>query len=172
MRQRAVWRGMLVAAGCVLATVLAGCGGAGDGGPDDGAPSTPGGTLADDHEPLRELAPDGVVIGAAAAGGGHFGRGNDPFQVDETYREVLAAEFSSLTPENQLKWEYVHPEQGTYDFDAADELVEFAEEHGMAVRGHTLLWHSQNPAWLENGDFTDAELRAILEDHIRTVVGR
>src|SRR5699024_8889271 len=45
-------------------------------------------------------------------------------------------------------------------------------DHGQVVRGHTLLWHSQNPAWLEEGDYSAEELRAILKDHIDTVVGR
>ena len=40
----------------------------------------------------------------------------------------------------------------------------------MAVRGHTLVWHRQNPAWLTTGTFSRAELVAILRDHIHTVV--
>lgn len=163
-----------VAAGAAVA-LLAACGG---GSAEDGSGGSGGAdgralpTLTEEHAPLRDLAPDGVVIGTAAAGGGHFGSGNDPFQVDTDYREIVGAEFSSVTPENQLKWEYVHPEPETYDFEAADDIVDFAEEHGMAVRGHALIWHSQNPAWLENGDFTPDELRDILHDHITTVVGR
>ncbi|NLE70886.1 MAG: endo-1,4-beta-xylanase [Actinomycetales bacterium] len=164
--------GACAAVTACVALALAACGGGGE----EAAAPTPEGepvpSIHDDHTPLRDLAPEGVVIGAAAAGGGHFGSGRDPFDVDEEYREVLAAEFSSVTPENQLKWEYVHPAPDEYDFAAADAIVEFAEEHGMAVRGHTLVWHSQNPAWLENGDYTPDELRAILEDHITTVVGR
>jgi endo-1,4-beta-xylanase len=42
----------------------------------------------------------------------------------------------------------------------------------MAVRGHTLVWHNQNAAWLTGGNFTPAHLAGILHDHIRTVVGR
>jgi endo-1,4-beta-xylanase len=123
---------------------------------------------------LRTVAPDDLVIGTAAAGGGHHVTAGypDPFTYDKPYRKVLAAEFSSVSPENQMKWEYIHPEQGRYDFTAADAIVDFAEKNGQAVRGHTLLWHSQNPAWLTEGDFTDDELRAILKDHIQTVVGR
>ncbi len=168
MRQSgAVRRCAVVGVTAMAAVLLAACGA---GGPDDAGGALP--SIDAPHDPLRDLAPEGVVIGAAAAGGGHLGGGSDPFQVDERYREVLGAEFSSVTPENQLKWEYVHPEPEVYAFEAADELVAFAEEHGMAVRGHTLLWHSQNPAWLEQGDYGPDELRAILRDHITTVVGR
>ena len=71
-----------------------------------------------------------------------------------------------------MKWDYLRPSQDEYDFAAADAIVDFAEDNKQVVRGHTLLWHSQNPEWLEEGDFTDAELREILHDHITTVVGR
>ncbi|KGM14035.1 endo-1,4-beta-xylanase [Cellulomonas bogoriensis] len=123
---------------------------------------------------LREAAPEGFYVGSAAAGGGHHLEQDydDPFTTDEAYREVLAEQFSSLSAENQMKWEFIHPEQGEYDFGPADAIVDFAEENGQVVRGHTLLWHSQNPEWLEEGDFTPEELREILREHIETVVGR
>lgn len=123
---------------------------------------------------LRQAAPDGFVIGTAVAGGGHHldMPYPDPFPNDRRYRHLVGKEFSSVSPENQMKWEFIHPEQDTYNFAPADAIVKFARQHGQQVRGHTLLWHSQNPAWLEQGDFTAEELRAILRDHITTVVGR
>ncbi|WP_308283225.1 endo-1,4-beta-xylanase [Pseudonocardia nigra] len=123
---------------------------------------------------LRWVAPNGFHIGTAVAGGGHHESQPypDPFTSDTQYREVLAAEFSSVSPENQMKWEYIHPERDRYNFATADAIVEFAEANRQVVRGHTLLWHSQNPAWLEQGDFTPDELRTILREHITTVVGR
>ena len=123
---------------------------------------------------LGDAAPDGLVIGSAVAGGGHHGDQDypDPFTGDVPYRDLLAAEFTSLSAENQMKWDHLRPDRDTYAFDEADAIVEFARANGQVVRGHTLLWHSQNPEWLENGDFTDEELRHILRDHIETVVGR
>jgi len=41
----------------------------------------------------------------------------------------------------------------------------------MAVRGHTLVWHNQNPGWVTGGKHTPEQLFAILQDHIKTVVG-
>jgi endo-1,4-beta-xylanase len=129
---------------------------------------------------LRAAAPADLVIGTAVAGGGHhlsqdypgLEPGQSPFLHDREYRRYLRAEFSSLSPENQAKWDFIHPQQGVYDFGEMDAIVRFAERNGQEVRGHTLLWHSQNPAWLEQGNFTDRQLRRILRDHIRTVVGR
>jgi len=129
---------------------------------------------------LRAAAPHGLVIGTAAAGGGHhldqdyegLEPGQSPFLSDQQYRRYVRSEFSSLSPENQAKWEFIHPEEGVYNFGEMDAIVRFARRNGQVVRGHTLLWHSQNPEWLEKGDFTDRQLRRILRDHVRTVVGR
>ncbi|TYP88480.1 endo-1,4-beta-xylanase [Blastococcus xanthinilyticus] len=123
---------------------------------------------------LRTVTPDDLVIGTAVAGGGHHLSAGypDPFTRDPTYRKVLATEFNSVSPENQMKWDFIHPEPGVYNFKPADQIVAFAERHGQEVRGHTLLWHSQLADWVTEGDYTDEELRAILKDHIQTVVGR
>ncbi|WP_369233873.1 endo-1,4-beta-xylanase [Streptomyces sp. R21] len=94
---------------------------------------------------------------------------------DTAYRRTTAREFSSLTAENVMKWESVEPQRGTYDWSKADELVRFARAHGQAVRGHTLLWHNQLPAWLTtgvaDGSIDAAELRGILHRHITAEVG-
>ena len=123
------------------------------------------------------MAPKGFRIGSAVAGGGHHLQQPypPPFTHDRRYRRILAAEFNSVTPENQLKWEFVHPRQGRYNFtapDGADAIVRFARRHRQHVRGHTLVWHSQNPAWLEQGNFTPRQLRRILRNHSVNVVGR
>jgi endo-1,4-beta-xylanase len=91
---------------------------------------------------------------------------------DARYRELVATQFSTVTPENVMKWEVVHPQRTRYDFSQADQLVAFARAHGQKVRGHTRVWHNQLPAWLTSGTWTRAQLRAILREHIFTVVGR
>jgi endo-1,4-beta-xylanase len=48
--------------------------------------------------------------------------------------------------------------------------VEFAQKHNMKVRGHTLVWHAQNPSWLSGGDWTREELLEQMEAHITGVV--
>ncbi|TXS25701.1 endo-1,4-beta-xylanase [Streptomyces sp. gb1(2016)] len=85
---------------------------------------------------------------------------------DAPYRARAAGEFSSVTAENVMKWGAVEPQRGTYDWAAADRLVGFAKKNGQLVRGHTLVWHNQLPAWLDEDDVTLAELRKILHRHI------
>lgn len=114
-------------------------------------------------ESLREAAHgSGILIGAAAR----------PSCLKETnYAEVLAREFNMLEPEDALKWEVLRPDPQSFDFSQADQLVDFALRHNMKVRGHTLVWHRQNPPWLTDGRFTSAQLSKLLETHIKTVVG-
>ncbi|WP_221074673.1 endo-1,4-beta-xylanase [Agarivorans aestuarii] len=89
---------------------------------------------------------------------------------DKQFAETLAREFNQLTPENEMKWSYLQPERGKFTFDKADKLVDFAQKNDMMVRGHALVWHIQNPDWLENGDFSKEEMLKIMEEHITAVV--
>ena len=110
-------------------------------------------------QPLRDLAKrHDLRVGTAVD--------MDALAQDSTYRQRIAREFSSVTAENVMKWETVEPERGQYNWEPADELVDFARRNGQRVRGHTLVWHNQLPSWLTNGDFTDQELRQILRQHI------
>ena len=89
---------------------------------------------------------------------------------------IVKAQFDSISPENVLKWESVHPEPDHYDFDLADKYVAFGEKNHMFIIGHTLVWHQQTPKWV----FEDAKgnplgreaLLKRMREHIQTVVGR
>lgn len=114
---------------------------------------------------LRVLAEArGIGIGAAVAA--------RPLRDEQAYRDLLAREFNMVTTENALKFGPLRPDRETFAFANADEIVDFALDHGMSVRGHTLLWHHMNPPWLKPGDFLRREWETILRDHIGTVVGR
>ena len=95
---------------------------------------------------------------------------------DKRGDEVLLQNFNSITPENCLKWESVHPQLDHYNFAVPDQYVELGTRHGMWVIGHTLMWHNQTPAWVFQNDdgskVSKEELLNRLRDHIRTVVGR
>jgi endo-1,4-beta-xylanase len=89
---------------------------------------------------------------------------------------IIKSQFNTISPENQLKWQLVHPQPDKYDFDGADRYVAFGEKYGMFVIGHTLVWHNQTPAWVFDdgkGKPVDRDtLLSRMRDHIRTVVGR
>lgn len=168
-------RRQILAAGAVTAAAAAAAvaaGGAASAAPPGNGRHTPPGLAKKDT--LAWAAGGTLKIGTAVAGGGHHTSQPypPPFTDDPTYRDLLGREFTSLSAENQMKWDHLRPTQHTYAFEDADAIMEFARQHGQVVRGHTLLWHNQNPAWLEEGDFSAEELRAILKDHIETVMGR
>jgi GH35 family endo-1,4-beta-xylanase len=129
------------------------CGG--DPGPDPD-PDPGSGTLRD------AAAAAGIEFGTAVAAGA--------LANEADYREVLAEQFSSVTAENVMKPDALQPQRGQFTFAQADALVDFAQANGQSVRGHTLVWHNQNPGWLTNGAFSDAEKLEILRDHVTTVV--
>jgi endo-1,4-beta-xylanase len=95
---------------------------------------------------------------------------------DPALSQITADQFSVLTPGNEMKWQVVEPQQGNFNWTGADNLVNFAEEHGELVRGHTLVWHNQLPNWLTqgvtNGTISDSQLRDLLHQHITTEVSR
>ncbi|MBA3327719.1 MAG: endo-1,4-beta-xylanase [Solirubrobacterales bacterium] len=112
--------------------------------------------------PLRELAQaEGRRVGTAVQA--------RALERDRAYGQLVAGQFSSVTPENEMKWDVVAPEQGTFEFGPADEIVGRAHDAGQVVRGHTLVWHSQTPGWL--GPLDAEELRAAMLEHIARVAG-
>lgn len=84
---------------------------------------------------------------------------------------LIIREFNAITPENVMKCEVIHPEANRYDFTQADQYVAFGQKYGMAVFGHTLVWHSQLSPFVKNLQ-TKAEMTKFMEDHISTVAGR
>jgi endo-1,4-beta-xylanase len=120
--------------------------------------------------PGNAVAPDSLRALAAKVGL-RVGTAVIPFDLDHpAYRAIAADQFSVVTPGNEMKWQVVEPTRGTYDWSGGDRLVQFAEQHGQLVRGHTLLWHNQLPDWLTtgvaNGTISNAELRDLLHKHI------
>ena len=84
---------------------------------------------------------------------------------------VIEAAFGQLTPENSMKWDQINSQQGSYNWAPADFLVDYATEHNLTVRGHTLVWHSQLAGWVNN--IRDkAALTEVIETHVADVVGR
>lgn len=85
--------------------------------------------------------------------------------------KVIQREFSAITPENDMKWEQIHPEPDAYFFDVADAYVDLGQKAGMHIVGHTLVWHSQLAPWVhEVKDSTD--MANYIEKHINTIVSR
>jgi endo-1,4-beta-xylanase len=127
------------------------------------------GCFADSNVPaLKDAFAKDFLIGAAVSDDAVSGR-------DMEARAIVEKQFSSITPENIMKWELIHPQPNKYDFAAADRYVELGQKNNMFIVCHTLIWHYQIPNWV----FRDAnhqvgrdELLKRMKDHIFTIVGR
>jgi len=89
---------------------------------------------------------------------------------------LVETQFNSISPENDLKWERIHPTPQGFNFEPADRYVEFGEKNHMFIVGHCLVWHSQTPRWVFEDDkgnpVSREELLRRMHDHIAAVVGR
>ena len=120
--------------------------------------------LASGPQVLREPAQSaGVLVGTAV---------RPSLFSEAVYSATLAREFNMVEPEDEMKWWVVRRNSDTFDFREGDEVVAFAQAHGMKVRGHCLVWDHHNPAWLGQGNFTPAQLSHLLQEHIITVMKR
>ena len=92
-------------------------------------------------------------------------------ETDTLSSKVLKSQFNSITPENCMKWMFLEPEKGKFDFDTSDKFVELGTNNGMFVIGHNLVWHSQLSEWVSKIDNAE-ELSNSLKNHIHTIVER
>lgn len=139
------------------------------------APAEP--SVQTDIPSLAETYADYFPIGAAI----------EPFQATGLKAELLKKHINWLVAENAMKPDAIQPAEGSFTWENADRIVEFAKESGMEVRFHTLVWHNQVGAWFFKDtegkpmtDETDPGKREVnkklllerLDKHVRTIVDR
>ncbi len=129
---------------------------------------------------LKELYKHQFYIGAAVPGGAI----NTPM-----YSSLIARQFGSMTMENEMKPDFIldeaeskrdlaaHKESAALHFQSCEPMLQYARQNGIAVRGHTLVWHSQTPAWFFYEDYdTSGKLASRelmlkrMENYIKGVI--
>src|SRR4029079_2947629 len=88
----------------------------------------------------QTMAPFFPIVGAAVI----------PADITGEPGVLLAKHFNSITSGNDMKWDATEPTQGTFVFTNADAQSTCAKSNNRHVRGHTLVWHNQTPAWVFN----------------------
>ena len=112
----------------------------------------------------------GTLGAAAAQSGRYFGTAINSGKLgDSQYTTIASREFNMVTPENEMKPDATEPTRGTFTFSAGDQVYNWATSHGMKVRGHTLVWHSQIPSWMTSLSGSAATL-AGMQEHINGVM--
>jgi endo-1,4-beta-xylanase len=117
---------------------------------------------------LRDVFKDSFLIGGAL--NRSLVTGKDP-----NAAALAAKHFNTATPENDLKWQLVHPQPNQYNWAPVDNFIAFCEKNKLFAVGHCLVWHAQTPRWVFQDDAGNALTRdtllARMKDHITTVVG-
>ncbi|MFA9391129.1 MAG: endo-1,4-beta-xylanase [Prolixibacteraceae bacterium] len=115
----------------------------------------------------------------AYAGKFYVGTALNTWQItgkDTASMNVVTEQFSAIVAENCMKSGPIQPIEGEFNFELADQFVEYGVQNNKFITGHCLVWHSQAPRWF----FTDSAgeqvapevLKQRMKDHIFTVVGR
>ncbi|SPQ23144.1 1049999c-dd75-4b72-878a-643676936bd5 [Thermothielavioides terrestris] len=89
------------------------------------------------------------------------------------YDQIMwkSGEFHMTTPTNGMKWVFTEPERGVFNFTEGEIVSSLAKQNGFMLRCHALVWHNQLPDWVTATNWTAAELRQIIVNHITHVVG-
>lgn len=133
-----------------------------------------------DYPALKELYKDQFLVGLAVP---------DLVLNTPAYSDLFLQQFNSMTMENEMKPSYIldeaasknnlseYKEHAALNFNSYKTGMEYAKQHGIAVRGHTLVWHSQTPEWFfyENydaqGQLADRALMLKrMENYIKDVI--
>ena len=113
--------------------------------------------------------PGSTLKAAAERSGRYFGAamGGDRLS-DQGFLTIANREFDMMTAVNEMKPDATEPSSGQFDFRAGDAIYNWATQHGMRVRGHTLAWHAQQPRFW--GSLSGSGLRAAMIEHINGVM--
>ncbi|MBQ3882801.1 MAG: endo-1,4-beta-xylanase [Bacteroidales bacterium] len=116
---------------------------------------------------LKDAYKDYFMVGVAV----NMTNVSDPDQI-----ALILREFNSITAENAMKPQPTEPQKGVFNWEDADKIANFCREHGIKLRGHNLMWHSQVGTWMyqdENGKLlSKEEFYANMKHHIQAVVNR
>ncbi len=97
------------------------------------------------------------------------------FGGDDPYRSLAAAQFNSITVEDRMQWSILSPTRGQWNPGEAQAVMQFAEDNGMAIRGHSLVYQGALPGWvteIRDPMELDTEVRAHVERMFNTFGSR
>jgi endo-1,4-beta-xylanase len=123
--------------------------------------------LSDNDSPLRlRAANKGLIYGANP--------GMNAAAADQQFWTAFFQECGLMVIETFAGM--IRPTEHSFDFTFPDTLSQLAEEQQLPTRGHPLIWHGNNPEWLE-ARFEDistksSQIEQILIDHVSTLVNR
>lgn len=120
---------------------------------------------ADSNPSLADIYKDSFLLGNIIS----------PNQLDAETTNMFNQHYNVVTAENHMKPNMISNAKGVYNFSSADAIINWAQNNGIKVHGHTLVWHSQSPNWLyrnqDNTPLTRSEARQNMQEYINRVAG-
>jgi endo-1,4-beta-xylanase len=113
---------------------------------------------------LKSAYSDYFLIGTAVSD-------NLVSEIDSIGAHLVKTQYNTITPENSMKWMYMEPKQGVFEFETADRYIDFSTKTNMSFIGHNLVWHSQLAGWVEKIESKE-ELNSSLKNHVQTIASR
>ncbi|WP_140984425.1 endo-1,4-beta-xylanase [Asticcacaulis tiandongensis] len=110
-------------------------------------------------KPLKDITPFPLGVCAMTA------QLNDP-----QWKSLVATHFDRLTPEWEMKMEYILQDDGSLKFDAPDRLVSFARQNRQQVIGHNLIWYVQDGPYFQKLKGNRAAFQKAYEAYVTDVV--
>ncbi|MBO3748501.1 endo-1,4-beta-xylanase [Streptosporangiaceae bacterium NEAU-GS5] len=126
-------------------------------------------TLVVPAAPAGATPAPGTLGALAAARGKYLGSSTDNGELtDMAYTSILTSEFGQLMPSDAMMWDATQQGRNLFNFVAGDQIANFAVANTMTLRGHTLVWHSHLPAWVQS--IPAADLLGVMREHISQIV--
>lgn len=85
--------------------------------------------------------------------------------------KLIDENFNLIVPEDTMKWMNIRPKKTFWNWGDMDNMVKFAEEHKIRMKGHTFLWHQQNPPYVSSLK-TKEEAVTLMTEQISTIMDR
>ncbi|KAJ7554029.1 hypothetical protein O6H91_06G123100 [Diphasiastrum complanatum] len=91
---------------------------------------------------------------------------------NQDYVDFFLKHFNYTVFENELKWQWNEPSQGTYNYADADALCDFCSSHDIPVRGHCIFWEVEHnvQTWLKN--LSKNDLAMAVQNRVVDLVSR
>ena len=84
------------------------------------------------------------------------------------YQGTLITEYNSVTTDYELKFDWVEPQQGTFNYANGDDIVAFASQHHIRVHAHNFIWHQALPDWVVHFQGDSAAWENLFKTHIES----
>ena len=89
---------------------------------------------------------------------------------NQNYNLIVSSQFNSVTAENCMKPDNLHPNEKTFNWMEADQLADYCAANAKRLHGHTLIWHQQLPDWILNYQGSKSDWEKLFEYHIYEIV--